>query len=448
MAHSPRMDAFIDDLARGRLSRREVFRRGAALGIGAPTLASVLALRAGRGALAQGGERLNIASNASDPEPRRVMEELTVPGFEQASGAEVELNTVNHEDFKQAIRTYLASDEPPDILTWFAGNRMRFFVDRGLVAPVTDVYEAQGWLTEYPDGILAVSRGADDEYYFVPTNYYWWAVYYRPSLFQQAGIEAVPENWDQFLAAVDALKEAEITPITIGTKAPWPAAAWFDYLNMRVNGPEFHVRLTDGEVPYASPEVKEVFARWRELLDRDAFIDQPEALEWQDALTPLVNGEAGMYLMGQFITDSYPDDGEDDLDFFRFPLIDPNVPVGEDAPTDGFFMSAKAEHVEPAKEFLAYVGGEEYQAQMARELGRIAVHTGVPLDVYEPQVQKGVSLLQNSDYLAQFYDRDTHPEMADAGMEAFVRFMNNPDDIDQILESLDRERERIFAADE
>jgi len=442
------MDAFIDDLARGRLSRREVFRRGAALGIGAPTLASVLALRAGRGALAQGGERLNIASNASDPEPRRVMEELTVPGFEQASGAEVELNTVNHEDFKQAIRTYLASDEPPDILTWFAGNRMRFFVDRGLVAPVTDVYEAQGWLTEYPDGILAVSRGADDEYYFVPTNYYWWAVYYRPSLFQQAGIEAVPENWDQFLAAVDALKEAEITPITIGTKAPWPAAAWFDYLNMRVNGPEFHVRLTDGEVPYASPEVKEVFARWRELLDRDAFIDQPEALEWQDALTPLVNGEAGMYLMGQFITDSYPDDGEDDLDFFRFPLIDPNVPVGEDAPTDGFFMSAKAEHVEPAKEFLAYVGGEEYQAQMARELGRIAVHTGVPLDVYEPQVQKGVSLLQNSDYLAQFYDRDTHPEMADAGMEAFVRFMNNPDDIDQILESLDRERERIFAADE
>jgi multiple sugar transport system substrate-binding protein/raffinose/stachyose/melibiose transport system substrate-binding protein len=424
-----------------------VFKRGAALGIGASALSTVLAARSGA-VRAQGGGVLNIASNASDPEPRRVMEELTVPGFEQASGIQVELNTVNHEDFKQAIRTYLASDDPPDVLTWFAGNRMRFFVERELVAPVTDVYEQEGWVTEYPDGILAVSRGADDQYYFVPTNYYWWAIYYRPSLFQQARIEAPPENWEQFLAAVDALKEAEITPITIGTKAPWPAAAWFDYLNMRVNGPEFHVRLTDGQVPYTSPEVKNVFARWRELLDREAFIQQPEALEWQDALTPMVNGEAAMYLMGQFVTDSYPDDGEADLDFFRFPLIEPNVPVGEDAPTDGYFMSAKAANPEAAKEFLAYVGGEEYQTQTAQELGRIAVHTGVPLDVYEPQVQKGVNLLQNSDYLAQFYDRDTHPEMADAGMEAFVQFMNNPDDIDQILESLDRERERVFAADE
>lgn len=449
MAHDRRFDAFLDDLARGRLSRREVFRRGAALGIGASALSTVLAVRPGMArAAGQDAGTLNVSSNNSDPEPRRFMEEVVVPGFKEQTGVPVELNTVNHEDFKQAIRTYLASGNPPDVLTWFAGNRMRFFVERGLVAPVSDVFQAEGWETAYPEGILAVSKGGDGEYYFVPQNYYGWAIYFRPSIFEQAGIEAPPQTFDELLTAVDTLKAAEITPFTLGTKAPWPAAAWFDYLNMRTNGPEFHVQLTDGQAAYNSPEVKETFANWRRLLDAGAFIEQPEALEWQDALTPMLQGEAAMYLMGGFITDSMTAEQEQDLDFFSFPKI-ADVPVGEDAPTDGYFMSAKAENVEEAKRFLAYVGGRDVQEAAARdpELNRIAVHQEVPLDIYPPLVQKQVQMLQAADYIAQFYDRDTSPEMADEGMAAFVQFMNNPDDVDQILDALDEERKRIFDAE-
>src|SRR5262245_62586825 len=43
----------------------------------------------------------------------------------------------------------------------------------------------------------------------------------------------------------DTLSAAGITPITIGTKDVWPAAAWFDYIDMRLNGPEFHISLMD-----------------------------------------------------------------------------------------------------------------------------------------------------------------------------------------------------------
>jgi multiple sugar transport system substrate-binding protein/raffinose/stachyose/melibiose transport system substrate-binding protein len=320
---------------------------------------------------------------------------------------------------------------------------MRFFSDRGLAMDLTPLYEEQGWNESIPAGFIAASQGADGLPYFVPTTYYWWAVYYRPSIFQEVGIETVPETWDDFMAAIETLKGAGKIPITIGTKAPWTAAAWFDYLNMRTNGPEFHIALMEGQHAYNSEEVKATFANWRQLLDAEAFIAQPEAMEWQDAVTPLAQGEAAMYLMGAFIRDSYPDEGESDLDFFRFPLI-ADVPIGEDAPTDGYFAAAKAGNVEGAMALLAYLGGAESQEKAAVELKRIAVNSAVPLDLYAPEVQKGIEMLQGADFVAQFYDRDTTPEMAEKGMAAFVEFWNDPDAIDAILDGLEAERERIF----
>ncbi|MGH2531029.1 MAG: ABC transporter substrate-binding protein [Thermomicrobiales bacterium] len=445
MAHNQRLNGFIDDLLAGRTNRRTLMRRGAAFGIGVPALAT---FAGGRGVIAQDGGTVTFSAYVGGNPVAQERLENAVAGFEENSGIDVELNIVEHEAFKQAIRTYLASDDPPDVLTWFAGNRARFFIDRGLIMPVDDLFQEQGWEEAYPQGILAVSKGSDDQYYFVPTSYYHWGIFYRKSIFEQVGIETPPRTWDELLAAVDQLKEAGITPFTIGTNQPWTAAGWFDYLNMRVNGPEFHIQLTDGEVAYNSPEVKETFARWRELLDKDAFIAQPEALSWQDAVSPMVNGEAAMYLIGRFLFDAYPQEDQADVDFFQFPRITEGVPVGEDAPTDGYFASAKATNVDEAKQLLTFFGSAEYQQSQAEVGGSPAVHQEVPLDIYDPLTRKGIEMLQQADYIAQFYDRDTHPDMAERGMNAFIQFWNNRDDVDQILDTLDVERQRVFEADE
>ena len=42
---------------------------------------------------------------------------------------------ISDEDFKAAIRAYLQASPPPDVLTWYAGNRMRFFVSKNLIMP-------------------------------------------------------------------------------------------------------------------------------------------------------------------------------------------------------------------------------------------------------------------------------------------------------------------------
>jgi multiple sugar transport system substrate-binding protein/raffinose/stachyose/melibiose transport system substrate-binding protein len=384
-------------------------------------------------------------SYSSDPLPRAADEEL-VQMFQEKTGIKVEHSIVAHEDFKQAIRTYLTSDSPPDVLTWFAGNRARFFIDKGLIMDISDVWEREGWNESYPKGFRALST-VDGKQYFVPTSYYWWAIYYRPSIYQEVGLEP-PTNWDELLNACDVLNEAGYIPFTIGTKFRWTAAAWFDYLNMRINGPEFHINLMLGKESYDDPRVKDVFAHWKQLLDHKCFVDNAAAYSWQEALDFMVQGDAASYLMGAFITDSFPDEMEEDLDFYQFPIINPDVPIGEDAPTDGYFAAANAPHPEEAKAFLAYVGGAESQTYFAKKVKRLATNSQVDPSIYTEPIQKGIKLIQSADYVAQFYDRDTTPEMADKGMNAMMAFWDNPDNIDSILADLEKERQRIFAESE
>ncbi|HUF84283.1 MAG TPA: hypothetical protein VMQ81_06785 [Acidimicrobiia bacterium] len=98
-----RVRTLVDQALDGRISRRQIVTRAATLGLAAPLAAAIADVRPRR-TFAQGGQ-LNLASYSSDPAPREYTEQTLVPGFEAATGIDVELNTVNHEDFKQAIRT-------------------------------------------------------------------------------------------------------------------------------------------------------------------------------------------------------------------------------------------------------------------------------------------------------------------------------------------------------
>jgi len=403
----------------------------------------VVVVLAAPSAIAQGPEYITYNSMHGDPIPRAFDQETVAMWNEANPLMPVEHSIIAHEDFKQAIRAYLTAEPAPDVLTWFAGERARFFIDKGLIADISDVFAEKGFNEAYAPGFVALAS-VEGKQYFLPTSYYWWAVYYVPSVFEKAGITQVPQTWDEFLGACDTLNAAGITPITIGTRYPWTAAAWFDYLNMRINGPEFHINLMLLKESYTDERVKAVFEYWQQLFDHNCFIEDAAAYAWQEALTPMTEGTAAMYLMGQFILDSYPDELEEDLDFFRFPIIDPAVPVGEDAPTDGYFMAAGARNLEGGKEFLAFIGSQEMQQKAFDELGRLPTRVDVDVSGASPATQKGIALIQEADYVAQFYDRDTTAPMAEAGLNGFAQFWSDPSSIDQILEDLEAERLRIL----
>lgn len=394
---------------------------------------------------AQDGGTITFNSYSSDPEPRAWTEQLVEMWNAENPDSPVELSTLDHESFKQAIRTYLVADPAPDILTWFAGNRARFFIDRGLIYDFSETWEANGWDDVYAPGFTALAT-VDDGKYFLPTSYYWWGIYYRPSILEEAGVEAPIETWDDLLAACDALNEAGYAPFTIGTKFRWTAAAWFDYINMRLNGPQFHLDLMLLNESYTDERVRNVFTHWNQLFEHNCFIEDPAAYSWQEAVDFMVQGEAAMYLMGAFITQSYPDELEDDLDFFRFPIIDPEMPIGEDAPTDGFFIPIAGDNIEGGLDYLTFLGSQEVQQMDFDQNGTLPTRIDVDISGADEATQQGIGLIQSADMVVQFYDRDTTPEMADAGMDVFMEFWNDPEEIDDLLEDLEADRERIAAA--
>src|SRR5258708_9661103 len=302
-------------------------------------------------------------SDRSDPALRAMDEKIVKLWNDTHPDMQVRHTIVEGESFKQAIRAYLVAEPAPDVLTWDAGNRARFFIDKGLIADISDVWKSEGWDKTYAPAFNALATVGGKQY-FVANNYYWWALYFRPSILKANGLVA-PKTFDDLLKACDVLTAKGITPITIVSKQAWPAAAWFDYLDMRINGPEFHVHVSLLIEKDSDERVKKVFTTWKQLFDHKCFNTDAPALLWQDAVTPMAQGKAAMYLMGTFIYGTYqglkdiPNFDANDLDFVRFPIIDPTQKIGEDAPTDGLFVSAKAGNLPGPKKFLAFLGSKE-----------------------------------------------------------------------------------------
>ena len=101
--------------------------------------------------------------------------------------------------------------------------------------------------------------------------------------------------------------------------------------------------------------------------------------------------------------------------------------------------------MQAAKKFLAFLGSKEAQTYFAKNLQRLPTNGDVDPSIFTPATQKGIDIIKKADYIAQFYDRDTTPEMAEKGMAAFQDFMANPGNAQQILTGLETERARIFS---
>lgn len=383
---------------------------------------------------------LVINSDQSDPAPKEAVAKAVEMFQAKYPEIDVQLNTFDHESYKTSIRNFLAT-EAPDICFWYAGNRMKFFVEQGMFMDVSDVWEEDGLYDAMSSSVKAMT--IDKKVYGIPWSYYQWGIYYRMDIFEKLGL-SVPKTWDEFMTVNDSLVANDITPITIGTKYLWTAGGWFDYLNLRVNGYDYHMDLMSGKASYMDPELDKVFDVWADMIKRDHFLANHATYSWQEAQAPLISGDAAMYLIGNFMIPDMESAGVvDNIGFFQFPMIDPSVGVFEDAPTDTIHIPAKAKHPEEAKLFMKFMASAEIQGLMTSTTGTLAANKNAPAPDNRFR-EAGFKMLGNADGLAQFYDRDTSPEMAKIGMEGFQEFMVNPEREDAIRERLDTERKSIF----
>ncbi len=388
---------------------------------------------------------LRIFLDTSNPAPRATMEAMIDRFAAEHPGLEIETTVIDREAYKTQIRNFLTADTP-DVATWYAANRMKPYVEAGLFEDVSDLW-AEPEIAEN----LASTKGAmtiDGKQWGVPYTYYQWGVYYRKDIFDELGLSE-PTTWEEELANCQKIVDSGRACYTIGTKFLWTAGGWFDYLNMRTNGFDFHNQLANGEISWEDDRVKQTFANWKQLIDMGAFIDNHQTYSWQEALPFMVNGEAAAYLMGNFAVAPLREAGlsDDQLDFYQFVAINPDVELAEDAPTDTFHIPANASNKEAAREFLRFVVSADEQTEInnGSNLGQLPVNAKSSVDD-DKFLQQGFNMLSSNSPggVAQFWDRDAPAEMAKVSMEGFQEFMVKPDNADRILAKLERARERIY----
>jgi multiple sugar transport system substrate-binding protein len=417
--------------------------RGAAIGAAALSAPALLAACGDdKTSSGSGNKTVTFGSNYSDEVPKKATESV-LKGFETKSGKTVKINTVDHNSFQENINRYLQGS-PDDVFTWFSGYRMQFFAKQNLATDVSAVWKDIGG--NFSDALKAASTGEDGKQYFVPFYYYPWAFFYRKSLWQQRGYTP-PKTLDELKTLSAKMKTDGITPIAFADKDGWPAMGTFDYLNMRINGYDFHVSLMAGKEAWTDAKVKSVFDTWRGLMPLHQ--EGANGRTWQEAAQSVQQKKSGMYLLGMFVGQQFTGDDNADLDFFAFPEI--NSEHGQDsveAPIDGFMVSKKAKNTAGAIELMKYLGTADAElTYLASDPNNIACNKNADTSKYSALQKKAVELVGSAKHISQFLDRDTRPDFASTVMiPSLQKFINDPKDIDGLCKDIETQKKTIFAS--
>jgi multiple sugar transport system substrate-binding protein len=416
--------------------------------LGVPTLAACSSSKStgtAGGTGATGVGTVKIGSNGSDPVPKQAFADLFTAAQSALPGLTATINTVDHNTFQQNITTYLQGT-PDDIFTWFAGNRMQFFAQQGLLHDLNDVWDVIG--SNYSDSIKAQSKGVDGRYYFVPDYYYPWGLFYSKSLWAAKGYTP-PTTWDDFITLCKKMKADGLQPVALGEQDGWPAMGTFDYINMRTNGYDFHIGLMQGKQAWTDPKVKATFDHWTELLGYTS--PGANGRKWQDAVTMVMNGQAGMCVHG--LDQAGPvfqaANKTADLDFFAFPSIDPaNAQDAVEAPIDGWMMSKSPKNHAGAVKLLEWLGTSTAQnTYLKTSPNDVAAANGADTSGYNDLQKKSITFVSSAKQISQFMDRDANPTFVSTVMiPALQKFVGDPTSIGSALGDIEKQKLSIYSS--
>jgi multiple sugar transport system substrate-binding protein/raffinose/stachyose/melibiose transport system substrate-binding protein len=364
--------------------------------------------------------------------------------------------TVARQGYQQPIDQTLAASPPPDLMLIGTVYALSQAARQGQILDVTELWEESALLQNYPPAFRQLSQ-FEGQAFFVPIGYPWSAIYYNRAIFAELGLQP-PQTWDEFLVLCETLLNAGITPLAFSSDDPTVAMIWFEYLNLRLNGPEFHRQLLQGEISFEEPRVVAVLESWQTLLARGYFVENPGQAGSLESLMALVRGgqvqlegeQAAMFLGHSALLAELPPTLRGELDFFRFPVVDPALPVAETLLVYGYMIPKEAEQVESALTFLAYAASPEAQTLVAQQLNSTAVvfaptNLAVAHDELPDDLQRGMALVGEADALVPPFLLNLPDSMAMDVNRALQSWLRRPDAVYEFAAALERARQSALA---
>lgn len=201
---------------------------------------------------------------------------------------------------KAVLKTRMQGNDPPDTFQVHAGPEL---IDGYVVADrmeaVNDIYTEMQVRDAFPHQLLGMIS-FNEQIYAVPANIHRGNVlFYNKQVFSDNGVTA-PTTWDEFFTAADALKAKNIAAIAVGGKDTWAVTMLFEDILLTTAGPAKYNSLMAGQLDWTDQSVVDALTQLKRIWEGGYVNTDFSALTWDDAAGQVLNGTAGMTIMGDW----------------------------------------------------------------------------------------------------------------------------------------------------
>lgn len=323
-----------------------------------------------------------------------------------------------------AVVSRLLGGDPMGATQFNHGRQTEDLIQEGLFLDLTELSEAEGWRDfVFPSSLLDACT-YEGKLYCVPVNIHSWQwIWLNNEAFEKAGMD-VPSNWDEFVAAAPALREAGVAPLAVGQQAWQSNGLITEVLAVAIAGPEAweEVNVNKNADVAAGPEYAKVFeaaATARELSKDIAVSD------WNLATAAVIEGQAAAQIMGDWAQGEFAvAEAVAGEDYTCLPGlgVNPVLSLGGDA---FYFPKNDDPEIEAAQlELASLMISKPVQVDFNLKKGSLPIRGDVDLSAANDCMNKGLGLLADGQILPGAniaLSRDTIGQLEDL----MVQFWNS-----------------------
>ena len=284
-------------------------------------------------------------------------------------------------NFKALLKTRLLGGDPPDTFQLHAGLEVESYSPEQYLAPLDDLYAAEGLEDVFPADLLTLLKAYGGHYWGVPVNIHRSNVlWYNKAVFDANGLTP-PADFAEFVTVADALKAAGITPFVLGTNEGWEAGHIFEDVLAGTLGADGYNGLWTGETSWTGDGVAQALENFKLLLSY-ANPDHP-AQTWSTAGEFLIAGTGGMMIMGDWTDGWFTSKGFSGYGWAPAPGTAGTFV----ALSDSFAVPAEAPNMDNALNWAKTCGSLEGQEAFNPQKGSICARTDCDPALFNPYLQ-------------------------------------------------------------
>ncbi|PZG21115.1 ABC transporter substrate-binding protein [Nonomuraea aridisoli] len=363
-----------DLLHDARVSRGQFLRMMG--GLGAAAFATACSTRPQTSTPSGGGQATTELKFIGVSDQKTPMDQL-VAAYRQAKPAvRITASYAPTDQVQTSVRTQLGAGNAPDLHVVYPGSgsamSMSQIAEAGLLADLS----AQAWTRTIPEGFRPAFQLDGKTYIYSAGSSVIGAVYNKKA-FEQAGVEAPPTTWSEFLSVCDRLKKAGVVPIALGAQTPWVTQLITYALvpsTVYAKDPSFDDKQLAGQASFAQSGWREAMEMYLELQKRGFFNDNPNGTTFEQQTSMVATGKAAMAVQVSAVLPDFRKAAStpDDLSMFPVPGADDAagvwIPAGV---VVGLGAGAKGANVEEAKAFIDFLGKQENINAWAKAIAAI-----------------------------------------------------------------------------